>query len=171
MRLGPGLRVTPGPAGVGLVPVAVALGGVNEACAVAVAAPGPGPGGPAAPAAPGVGWYTSVRKCTVCARLLPYVMEANVIALEQRGQTLPYLERFDGVARAVTGKTGVGAANGVAWTKGMGLAVHIPKLSDFGVTSGDFSEIVQKAQKASSMKGNPIPLTDQELVEILHKAL
>jgi alcohol dehydrogenase class IV len=43
----------------------------------------------------------------------------------------------------------------------------VPPLSEFGFAEKDFPEAVAKAQRASSMKGNPIPLTDDELLEIL----
>jgi alcohol dehydrogenase class IV len=49
-------------------------------------------------------------------------------------------------------------------------AVSIPPLSDFGLNSPDFAGIARQGQKASSMKGNPLALTDEELMEILEKA-
>jgi alcohol dehydrogenase class IV len=47
----------------------------------------------------------------------------------------------------------------------------VPALSNFGLTQADFPIIVDKARRASSMKGNPILLTDAELTEILNEAL
>jgi hypothetical protein len=41
---------------------------------------------------------------------------------------------------------------------------------EFGLVERDFPAIVAKAQKSSSMKGNPIKLSDDELLEILKKA-
>jgi alcohol dehydrogenase class IV len=40
-----------------------------------------------------------------------------------------------------------------------------------GVNDKDFTDIVVKARKASSMKGNAIELTHEELLEVLHKAV
>jgi alcohol dehydrogenase class IV len=105
---------------------------------------------------------------TVCARLLPQVMEANVSALQSRAPDLPYLSRYDELAKIVTGNTSATAADGVVWVKDVCAAVRVPSLSDFGLTENDFPEIVEKAKKASSMKGNPIVLTDQELTAVLH---
>jgi alcohol dehydrogenase class IV len=34
----------------------------------------------------------------------------------------------------------------------------------------DFQTVVAKAQKSSSMKGNPVSLTDEELMDILKKS-
>jgi alcohol dehydrogenase class IV len=36
--------------------------------------------------------------------------------------------------------------------------------------SEDFPLLIEQAQHASSMKGNPVQLTDKELMEILEKA-
>jgi len=47
----------------------------------------------------------------------------------------------------------------------------LPPLSDYGITEADFQSLIEKAQKASSMKGNPVQLTEAELVEILQQAL
>jgi alcohol dehydrogenase class IV len=108
---------------------------------------------------------------TVCARLLPYVMETNVRALAARAVGSPYLARYDDVARLVTGRTGATAADGVAWVQDICAALHVPGLKAYGVTQADFGEIVVKSQAASSMKGNPIVLSETELTEILRQAL
>jgi alcohol dehydrogenase class IV len=39
------------------------------------------------------------------------------------------------------------------------------------LTAGDIPVVVSQAQKASSMKANPIPLTESELTGILTRAL
>ena len=44
-------------------------------------------------------------------------------------------------------------------------------LSAFGVTPLDFDVIIAKSKQASSMKGNPIALSDDELYQILSAAL
>jgi alcohol dehydrogenase class IV len=49
--------------------------------------------------------------------------------------------------------------------------LEIPPLSTYGVTAGDIPEIAAKAAKTSSMKANPIVLTDEELREIATLAL
>jgi alcohol dehydrogenase class IV len=56
-------------------------------------------------------------------------------------------------------------------------ALHPPQdigvvgLSAYGVTEMHFPAIVDKAAKASSMKGNPIVLTPEELTEILRASV
>ncbi len=107
----------------------------------------------------------------LCARLLAPVMEANVNALRERAPGLPYLARYGELARALVGKASATAADAITWANEMRQAVRVPALADFGVTKRAFPEIVQKARQASSMKGNPILLTDEELTAILGNAL
>jgi len=106
----------------------------------------------------------------ICARLLPWVMEANVRALQQRSPAGQALARYDEIGHLLTGDSAATAATGVAWVQALTEALHVPPLSRFGVTPTDFPEIVAKSQQASSMKANPIALTDAELTGILQQA-
>lgn len=47
----------------------------------------------------------------------------------------------------------------------------IPGLSNFGITEDHFPDLIARAKKASSMKGNPVDLTDEELTGILQKTV
>ncbi len=107
----------------------------------------------------------------ICARLLPHVMEANVRALQTRMPDSPALVRYDQVAQFLTGNPDATAAEGVAWVQSLCLALEVPPLSDFGISTSDFPTVVAKAQAASSMKGNPLKLTDTELQQILSDAI
>jgi len=49
--------------------------------------------------------------------------------------------------------------------------LNIPSLSAFGLTPSDFPALVEKAKKASSMKGNPVVLSDESLMLILEKSI
>jgi alcohol dehydrogenase class IV len=107
----------------------------------------------------------------VCARLLPYVVEVNVAALRARAAHMALLARFDEVARMVTGRHDARASDGVAWIHALCADLDVPPLREFGLTRDDFDEVIAKSKVASSMKGNPITLTDDELREILERAL
>ena len=106
----------------------------------------------------------------LCAALLPHVMEANISALHSRASDAPALERYDEVARIVTAGPGALAEQGIIWVQELCLQLHIPTLAAYGLEKADFPAVVTKSQNASSMKGNPITLTKQELLEILDKA-
>jgi alcohol dehydrogenase class IV len=109
----------------------------------------------------------------ICAQLLPMVMEANVRALRGHSGERPHdaLARYDEVARILTGKVTATAADGVAWVSELCAALNVPPLSRYGVAEADFPALAAQAQQASSMKGNPIPLTDQEVTGILKRAM
>jgi alcohol dehydrogenase class IV len=103
----------------------------------------------------------------VCATLLPHVMEINLRAARSRGSAT--LQRFDEVARILTGNGRATADEGVAWVRQTCRAMKIQPLSSYGVTPADFPVLVEKAAVASSMRGNPITLTPGELREILDR--
>ena len=106
----------------------------------------------------------------ICARLLPFVVEVNVRTL-QRHNSQQYLLRYDQVAQVLTGKSNAKAEEGIAMIHDLCDALDIPGLSDFGITEDHFPDLIDKSKKASSMKGNPVNLTDEELIEILQKAV
>jgi len=107
----------------------------------------------------------------LCARFLPLVMEANIKAMETRQPEHPALVRYVEVARILTGENDATALDGVTWTSELVDELKIPRLSTYGMKPEDFQEAVQKTQKASSFKGNPIVLDTKELSGILEKAL
>jgi alcohol dehydrogenase class IV len=102
----------------------------------------------------------------VCAALLPPVMAANVAALRARAPQSPAVDRYreldDLLARG---------ADAAAWVADLCAALAIPKLGTLGVKAEEIPLLVERAKAASSMRGNPIALTDQELVTIAHAAL
>jgi len=106
----------------------------------------------------------------ICGRFLSPVMEANIRALAERAPDSPFLARYDDVARMLIGDSTALAGDGIEWVKELCRELELPSLREFGLSDTDFPVVVAKSQKASSMKGNPITLTDEELMEILDKA-
>ena len=106
----------------------------------------------------------------ICAALLPHVMEVNVRALRERMTPGDALLRYDRVATLLTGKRQAGAPDGINWVTELCHALRIPGLRTYGVTQNDFATLVETAAQASSMKANPIVLTNEELTEILQAA-
>jgi alcohol dehydrogenase class IV len=107
----------------------------------------------------------------VCARLLPFVMEANVRALQERAPSSPALDRYQEVAAILTGNPGARVAEGVAWVQALGEELAVPGFASYGMQEGHLAEIVAKSMTSSSMKGNPIALTESELTRVLSQAL
>lgn len=107
----------------------------------------------------------------VCGRLLPEVMAANLRALKDRGPSSPAISRYREAAVLLTGERGADAADGVRWVNGLIERFRIPRLARFGLTPAGIPEVIRMAEDSSSMKGNPIELTGEELKDILAKAL
>jgi alcohol dehydrogenase class IV len=108
---------------------------------------------------------------TACARTLPYVVEVNVRALEARAPASAALARYDEVAQLLTGDANARARDGIAWLAELVEELAVPRLAAYGVTQGDVPRIVEQARRASSMQGNPIALTVEELAETLRAAI
>jgi len=106
-----------------------------------------------------------------CARLLAPVAAINVRALRARVPSSPALARYDEVARLLTGHAGARAEDAAVWLRDLAGSLDLPPLSTFGVTRADVPRVVEKARRASSMQGNPVTLTDEELTEALEEAL
>jgi len=107
----------------------------------------------------------------VCARLLPIVMRANVRAITERAAEHPARARLAEIARLVTGNANAQVDDGVRWIEDLGRTLDVPGLARFGLKAADIPTVVRQAQQASSMKGNPIALTDAELTGVLEEAL
>ena len=107
----------------------------------------------------------------VCAALLPHAMEINLEALRRRAPESRALGRYDEVARLLTGKPHASAADGIVWIAALCRRFEIPALSAYGVTAADVPLLASRAAEASSMKGNPISLTREELEEIIGRAI
>ncbi|HIQ04183.1 MAG TPA: iron-containing alcohol dehydrogenase [Anaerolineae bacterium] len=107
----------------------------------------------------------------VCASLLPHVIAVNVRALQERAPQSEALCRYDEIAQILTGDAGATANDGITWVQELCEALHVPSLASYGVTPADFPMLIEKASVASSMQGNPIKLTREEMQEILTRAL
>ena len=104
----------------------------------------------------------------VCAALLPHVMHINLEALAEENLKE---DRYTEIARLLTGNLNATAKDGVDWVKTLVATLKIPGLSNYGITKGDFPDIIEKARTASSMKANPVNLGDAQLTGILQTAL
>jgi alcohol dehydrogenase class IV len=100
----------------------------------------------------------------VCAALLPHVMDINLEVLSDR-------KRYTEMAHLLTGNPNATAKDGVDWVKTLVATLKIPGLTNYGISKGDFPDIIKKARTANSMKANPVSLDDAQLTGILQAAL
>jgi alcohol dehydrogenase class IV len=107
----------------------------------------------------------------ICACLLPGVIAANVETLSAAQPDSPARQRFDEIARLLTGIPQARAADGAAWIQAVCADLSVPGLAAYGMTAADIPEVVEKSARASSMKGNPVVLDTAALSKILEAAL
>jgi alcohol dehydrogenase class IV len=117
-----------------------------------------------------MGGMFSVSHGAVCACLLPAVMEMNIQILTEQNKS-EQLFKFHETAQILTGNKMATATDGILWVKELVHLLKIQSLSEFGVSQNHFPEVVEKAKRASSMKGNPVLLSSEQLTTILEKSL
>jgi len=117
----------------------------------------------------GGGW--TAPHGALCAALLPYGMEANVSALRARAPNHAALERYDSIARLLTGRGEATAGDGIEWVRRLCADLKVPPLRTWGIRESDLPGVVEQAAQASSMKANPLPLTNEELLAVVTAAV
>ena len=106
----------------------------------------------------------------LCAALVAPVTRANLVALRARGDAGGKLDRYAEAARLLLDSAKATSDDLVAWLVDLTGALEIPSLAEHGILEAAFDEIVAKASRASSMKANPVVLTEAELRGILGEA-
>jgi alcohol dehydrogenase class IV len=105
----------------------------------------------------------------ICARLLGPVMRANIRRL-RAGPAGPALARYAEVATLLTGREGAAPEEGADWVDRLVDDLGVPRLAGYGVDAAAFEAVATKAERSSSMRGNPVALTRDELVRVLTEA-
>lgn len=121
-----------------------------------------------------LGAFFPIPHGVVCGTLLASATRMNLAALTSREPTHPALQKYAEVGRLLFGsaqqpqEAALGALLGGLedWTKRLGL----PRLGTFGVREADIGRIVANS-RGSSMKTNPIILTDAEIAGIVRDRL
>ena len=118
-----------------------------------------------------VGGTAPVPHGAACAALLAPVIEANVRALRSGPPDQPALDRYAEAARLLTGEPGATLDEGLAWIRETITLLAIPGLAAFGVRVQQADAIAAQAARSSSMQGNPVVLSHDDLRAILLSAL
>jgi alcohol dehydrogenase class IV len=117
-----------------------------------------------------IGGMSHAPHGAICGRLLPLVIETNLAALRSRQPDSPSRMRYTEVARLLTGNTTANADDGFVFVKELCKKMDVRPLKEYGLIPVDYPDLVTQSQKANSMKGNPIPLTDEEINQLLELA-
>ena len=98
-----------------------------------------------------------------CAALLASVADVNVAALRSRVPDSPALARYAEVAACLSGGKFSSAEDVAPLLRDFAAKLGLRPLAAFGLRKEDFSPLAVKAEAASSMRGNPIKLTTEEI--------
>lgn len=125
------------------------------------------------------GMYANAPHGAICATLLPVAFQKNAEKLSNLytstgdESALIKLNRFVDVSRIVTGNSNASWQDGVTWLNALVNDLQVPKLTQLceGMKIDDIDVIVDATSTASSTKGNPISLTNEELIDILRQSM
>jgi alcohol dehydrogenase class IV len=115
-----------------------------------------------------LGAHFPIPHGVICAALLPAVITANVAALQAEDQQHRMLARYTTIARTITG-FGL-----MVLQKYMDNLLHqlkIPPLRNFGLSESHIPLMISLARQSSSMKYNPVKLSDEALAGILRAGI
>ncbi len=107
----------------------------------------------------------------VCAALLPHAIDVNISALRERQPGSEALRRYEKIACILTGDHEAIPEHAVGAVAQLCGDLHIPPLRTYGIRDSDVAPLCSKAAQASSMKANPIALSEAELQELLRRSV
>lgn len=121
-----------------------------------------------------LGAFFPIPHGAVCGTLVAEATKVNIDAMEERDADNPALDKYVEVGKLFRGRRHLDPVEARVflvhilekWTQTMDL----PRLSAYGVTDADIPNIVANA-RGSSMKTNPIVLTDDEIAGIVSARL
>jgi alcohol dehydrogenase class IV len=113
-----------------------------------------------------IGGMTDAPHGAICAALLGPVCAAHLDRADDRLRG-----RFATIAACLTGVPDATPDDGLHWIEHTCALLGIPTLSAYGLGEGNTDEVVAKASRASSMQGNPVTLSADELAEVFRAAL
>jgi alcohol dehydrogenase class IV len=121
-----------------------------------------------------IGGTADVPHGLACAALLVPVIEANVRALRAGRPADPGLaplDRYAEAARLLTGQPAATVEDGLAWIRETLALLAVPGLAAFGLRPEQADDVAAKAMTSSSMQGNPVTLSRDELNAIVLQSL
>jgi alcohol dehydrogenase class IV len=114
-----------------------------------------------------IGGTADVPHGLACAAVLPAVVEANVRALRSAPDGGWALDRYAESARLLTGDPSASIEDALAWIRDTIRLLAVPGLATFGIEPAQAAEIAAAAARSSSMQGNPVPLPESTLRDIV----
>lgn len=121
-----------------------------------------------------LGAFFSIPHGVACGTLVATATEVNIAALKERLPDSPALPKYAEVGRRFAMQKGLNGDEAraflVATLRQWEAALDLPRLSHYRLARADFSRVVAHS-RGSSMKTNPVELTDAEINRILEERL
>jgi alcohol dehydrogenase class IV len=122
-----------------------------------------------------IGGMLGIPHGIVCGALLTHVVEENI---KQMVAEIPFNETLakyatlgELLANLVFDDIREAADRVIEYTEQISRLLKVPKLSKYGLSDKHFENIIEKAKKSSSMRYNPVQLSDEALFRILLKSV
>ncbi len=107
----------------------------------------------------------------ICGALFASVLSVNYERmLASPEESFELHDRFTTLATIIAGGEEVSFDLALEEIRRLIEILEIPSLKQLGVKESEFPQIIEKAKRSSSMKGNPFELTDEELMRILRES-
>jgi alcohol dehydrogenase len=117
-----------------------------------------------------LGAFFPIPHGVACGTLVATATAANIAALKARDPDSPALPKYAEIGRRFAMQKGLNGDDARAWLvdtlREWETGLALPRLSKWRVTPADFPRIVANS-RGSSMKTNPVVLTDDEIAAIL----
>lgn len=116
-----------------------------------------------------LGGMFDVPHGVICACLLPQVFRMNAQKVRASGDE-NLIARFEDIAAWVLPNGRRSIEDAVEWFKALNETLSIPRLAALGIHPAEHAKIIEKSLVSSSMKGNPVQLTEGDLRTILENS-
>ena len=117
-----------------------------------------------------VGGSYKARHGAICAALFAPAWKVNWAAIQKANQVAAKA-KFQAAAKLLLTDDQATPEGVTDYLRKLTHRLKIPSLSSHGIQDSELEDIATKAAKASSMKGNPVPLTHEDILQILRGAM
>ncbi|HEV8292241.1 MAG TPA: iron-containing alcohol dehydrogenase [Tepidisphaeraceae bacterium] len=122
-----------------------------------------------------LGGHFPIPHGVICAALLPPVISANVAALRGERPEHPTLFRYATIGRLAAGQSDLSRDEAIAHLERFCLdllcQLSIPNFAEFMLNESHIEKMIPLARQSSSMKYNPVKLSDEALAGILRAGI
>ena len=118
-----------------------------------------------------IGGMISAPHGALCARLLPYVFEMNSEIITQNSKGSEGYEKISNIGRILLDSDKTEFMDTVTYLLELAEKLGIGSLKSYGVNEKDIPAIIEHSLTSSSMKGNPVLLSKEQIRRILEMAL